>query len=472
MNIIWFKRDLRIDDQPALTRGFINPEKTMAIFIFEPELWQQPDISFRHFEFCRQCVSSLQYDLRRLGIELHIFIDEAIQVFQFLHKTFGLNEIHSCQETWNYWTYDRDTQIHQWTKKNQITWLEYPQNGVIRRLKSRDGWAKQWTKFMHTPLNPPPQSFNHKVPIHPLPSASEFGLAIEDNHHFQPGGQKFAQQLLTSFLNHRGQFYTKTMSSPITAFNDCSRLSPHIAFGSISLRRIYQSLVHQQQKILSMLAGESKKQWLSAFRSFGSRLRWHCHFIQKLEDDPNIEFRSLHSMYRPFDQKDFNQTHFNRWKKGQTGYPLIDACMRALKQCGWLNFRMRAMVMSFAAHHLQLPWQSCALYLATQFTDYEPGIHYSQCQMQSGVTGINTIRIYNPIKQSYDQDPNGTFIREWCPELDHIPINGIHEPWHYGMNKPIVEETIARRHASDQLYQIRKSPTFDIEANLIQKQHG
>jgi deoxyribodipyrimidine photo-lyase len=90
---------------------------------------------------------------------------------------------------------------------------------------------------------------------------------------------------------------------------------------------------------------------------------------------------------------------------------------------------MRAMVVSFFTHHLWQPWQAGVSYLAKQFLDFEPGIHYAQFQMQAGMTGINTLRVYNPIKQSQDHDPDGIFIKTWVPELSNIEPNYIHEPW-------------------------------------------
>ena len=171
---------------------------------------------------------------------------------------------------------------------------------------------------------------------------------------------------------------------------------------------------------------------------FLGRLRWHCHFIQKLEDEPSLESMALHPMMRDLDQLPLNEETLYAWANGTTGFPMVDACMRALNHTGWLNFRMRAMLMSIGAHHLQLPWQACARHLATQFVDYEPGIHYSQCQMQAGRTGINAIRIYNPIKQGTDHDPSGVFVREWLPELSDVPDSGIHHPWLYGKSDQLL----------------------------------
>ena len=151
--------------------------------------------------------------------------------------------------------------------------------------------------------------------------------------------------------------------------------------------------------------------------------------IQKLEDQPNIEFKCMHELFEGLRENDFNTSYFDAWCKGKTGFPFIDACMRFLMYNGWITFRARALLVSFASYNLWLDWRMTGPYLAKLFTDFEPGIHFSQLQMQSGVTGINAIRIYNPIKQSHDQDKNGLFIKKWLPELQNVPLGFIHEPW-------------------------------------------
>lgn len=156
---------------------------------------------------------------------------------------------------------------------------------------------------------------------------------------------------------------------------------------------------------------------------------------------------------------------------------MIDACMRALIHTGWINFRMRAMLVSFASYHLWLDWRYTAPYLAGLFTDYEPGIHYSQFQMQSGTTGINTLRIYNPIKQGIDHDPEGVFIRQWIPELSAMPKEYIHQPWlcsalMNGYPLPVVDEKIARNNAAKKLYDLRKQSNHKGEAQQIVHKHA
>ncbi|MEC7190380.1 MAG: FAD-binding domain-containing protein, partial [Pseudomonadota bacterium] len=214
------------------------------------------------------------------------------------------------------------------------------------------------------------------------------------------------------------------MSAPQSASKVCSRLSPHISFGTLSVREVEKAVVERRAQL-----GPQDQMFKRSLSSFSSRLVWRCHFMQKLEDQPDLDRVCMHHGFEGLREPFHNSEFLQAWCQGQTGYPFVDACMRSLNQSGWLNFRMRAMLVSFAAYHLWLDWRQFGPHLARQFTDYEPGIHYSQLQMQSGVTGINTLRIYNPVKQSYDQDPEGKFIRKWVPELADVNLQWLHEPW-------------------------------------------
>ena len=167
----------------------------------------------------------------------------------------------------------------------------------------------------------------------------------------------------------------------------------------------------------------------AGLNAFMSRLYWHCHFIQKLESEPEIEWRNMNQGFNGLRENEWSDEHFERLISAQTGWPLVDACVVMLRDTGWLNFRMRAMLISIASYPLWLHWKKVGDWLATQFVDYEPGIHWSQVQMQSGTTGINTTRVYNPIKQAMDHDPRGEFVRRWLPVLRRVPDAWIFEPW-------------------------------------------
>lgn len=476
MQLVWFKRDLRIEDHAALSEA-IKCGPILPLYILEPELWKQEDMSQRQYKFLTDCLVDLDRALQSIGQRLIIKVGDAVPVIQKIHEVHDIQRIWSHQETWNRWTYFRDKQVKTWVQENAIPWHEPVQNGVIRCLKNRDGWASSWYKEMKKPLLAAPKllkCIDEKSDT--MPSPKTLGLQQDCCAAPQAGGRREGLKILQTFLNVRGERYTKEMSSPVTAFDSCSRLSPHIAFGTLSIREIFQAS-EKRKDVLSSVTHEEKGKWLSALKSFSGRLRWHCHFIQKLEDDYRIEFENMHASYNQLRENSFNQEYFEAWCKGETGYPMVDSCMRALIATGWLNFRMRAMLMSFASYHLWLHWRKPALHLAKLFTDYEPGIHYSQVQMQSGTTGINSIRIYNPIKQGLDHDPDGDFIRTWIPQLQNMPKNFIHTPWKNpsqlnGYPMPIVDEDIARKAAAEKIYALRKNMGHKEKSRLIVIKHG
>lgn len=477
LQIVWFKRDLRIIDHEALFRAR-ERGPVLPLYILEPELWQQPDLSRRHYTFLKECIQELNTNLEKtIGQNLILRTGDACNIFEDLLSRYPVQSVWSHQETWNGWTYARDQAVQRLLQKAAVPWRQPRQFGIVRCLRNRDGWSRQWNQLMALPTYPAPKKQDRlQIDSEALPSADRLGLAPDAIQTPQIGGRSHGLKLLRSFLTERGEPYTKAMSAPDPAFEHCSRLSTHIAFGTVSVREIYKAYQARSQEIRA-LPRDSKGQWPSALRSFGGRLRWHCHFMQKLEDEPRVEFENFHSAYNGLRERQQDQDHFDAWAEGRTGYPMVDACMRALIATGWINFRMRAMLISFASYHLWLHWRPTSLHLARLFTDYEPGIHYTQCQMQSGTTGINTVRIYNPIKQGIDHDPNGSFIRKWIPELQDVPDSGIHQPCAFpdqlnGYPLPIVDETTARKAAAAKIYTLRKGRHYRNEAEAIVNKHG
>ena len=256
--------------------------------------------------------------------------------------------------------------------------------------------------------------------------------------------------------------YSIKMSSPVEAEHSCSRLSPHISFGTISLRTIFQEV---QKSTNSSLFRKD-------LYSFKKRLHWHCHFIQKLETEPELEFKSMHPMCDSLREEE-NDELIEKWIAGETGFPFLDACMVFLKEKGWINFRMRAMIMSFASYNLWQPWQKTSPRLAELFVDYEPGIHICQVQMQSGVTGINLPRIYSVLKQSSDQDPSAMWIKGQINSLKNIEPKNIHEAeLNEIYHEKIVDLKASAKKARETIWSVRKGSDFKKIAKDVYLKHG
>ena len=456
LQLVWFKRDLRLEDHRPLIQALGHGD-VLPLYIVEPDLWLQQDASGRQWEFCREALLDLRQAMAALGQPLVIRCGDAVAVLERARRQLGVSGLWSHEETGNDWTYARDRRVAAWAREQSIPWREIPQFGVIRPLRTRGGWARRWEERMAEPITPAPDRLEPLQGVSPgeLPTAAELGLDPDPCPHRQQGGRDAGLHELGHFLEQRVEQYCRSISSPNRAFTGCSRLSSYLTWGCLSMREVLQRSRGMQGR---------------GARSFGSRLHWHCHFIQKLEDQPSIEWQDFHPFMRDLRHPDAER--LAAWAEGRTGVPFVDACMRALRAHGWINFRMRAMLMSFASYNLWLPWRDSGLHLARQFVDYEPGIHWSQCQMQSGSTSINTIRIYNPIKQGRDHDQNGVFIRRWCPELADVPAVHLHEPWAFNGVMPIVDCADSAREAKDRIFAIRRSAGFDRHADAIQRRHG
>lgn len=497
MVVWWIKRDFRLADNAALHHALSTSASTvLAVFILEPSATSAPETSYRHTNAQLQAFQCLSRRIQAAGGHCAIFNTEVIDALELIHKTSPIEAVVSHEETGLLRTFNRDIAVNAWCAESGIERVELRQTGVFRRLNSRTDRGKLWNDFMQTQPLPEPDAselgrlqvpsslidaanrhhieLNHDINLRAY-KASQFHLHVSDTRlsALQPVGEQEAHAVLTDFLHNRSIAYSGGISSPNTAFQAGSRLSVHLAWGTISARTVLHALLARLDELGNRQDSEAK-QFKRSLRAFMSRLHWRDHFVQRLESAPDMEEVALNPAYDKLPTCDDAQM-LNAWQTGHTGFPIVDACVRCAEQTGFLNFRMRSLITSVATHCFRFDWRDIHFPMAQWWTDYEPGIHIAQLQMQAGVVGINTLRVYSPFKQLIDQDPEARFVKQWVPELrgasaadiashHEQPVSGYVQPlvsWHEE-TKAMKADYYAIRHATE---------TKDIAAVVLEK-HG
>ena len=487
IHIVWFKRDLRVFDHAPLVAA-CKAGAVLPLFCWQADVVVADDYAKQHQQFMQECLAELTIELKKLGLNLLISPIGMIETLHIINAQVPIAHIYSHEETGNGATFTIDINVKNWCKANNVIWQETPQNGVVRGLKNRNRWNSMWEQRMTSPISILPANAivapNIKLPFVAMPQANGVDKPMR-----QRGGRNDGLAMLNSFLDGRAAKFRGGISSPLSAVTAGSRLSPYLAFGCLSMREVVQAS-RERQEWAKQVPHMFPKSLNGGLVGFESRLHWHCHFMQKLESEPEMEFENLHHAHDGMRDEQLadveSQRRLQAWSNGETGWPLVDACMAMLRETGWINFRMRAMLMSTASYLYWLHWRGSGLHLAREFLDYEPGIHWSQSQMQSGTTGINTLRIYSPIKQSQDQDPTGAFVRHWLPALKQVPDTWIFEPYlmpkslqlQYGcvLEKdypaPLVDIATAMREARAKITVARKKEGVYAETQAVIKKHA
>jgi deoxyribodipyrimidine photo-lyase len=477
INVVWFKRDLRLQDNEAIYNALASNKPTLFLYVFEKSLIDDPHYDERHWNFIKQSLVDLNQQLENYNTKILAVTSEVITVFNQLQNYYKIDTVYSHQETGLLITYNRDKEFARYCRNNSINWVENNNNGVLRGLLNREDWFDKWENYMNDSQFEINYTNRKLLSIESVKNLEKnfikSDLETTNHKYFQKGGVTKAWKYATSFFEERHKGYMYNISKPNLSRKSCSRLSPYIAWGNLSIRQVYQTALAYKNE-------ENKKQ----LGAFVSRLRWQAHFIQKFEMEHTMETASINKGYHKL-KKSISLEYQQAWQEGKTGFPLIDASMRCLIETGYLNFRMRSMLVSFFTHILWQPWQASSEYLSRLFLDFEPGIHFPQLNMQAGETGINDLRVYNPIKNSLEHDADATFIKKWIPELAKLPKAFIHEPYlmtpldqqfnnfELGVDypKPIVNIKTNRKRALDILWNMKNDEDVVNESRRILIKH-
>ena len=488
VSLVWLRRDLRLSDNPALAQAIADGRPILFLFHLDSERLGRHDVDGTHIQWELDCLDRLRHDIENRGGIVLFRFGHVLNSLNELNAEHNLHTIYGNEESGLQWSWERDKLVAKWCQENDVNFEEFPSNGVVRRLRSRDDWKTLRDRRIDAPIIEAPQRISSVKTLHSdlIPHATTFGLEVRELQYRPEPGETAAMDTLFSFLDERGRGYRKGMSSPISGASMCSRLSPYLSSGCITIRQIFYHTKRKQRRIKINPRSAENRGWSGSLSSYQSRLAWHCHFMQRLEAEATLDEQAMNPeldalLVRPYDEE-----KFLAWANGTTGWPFFDACMRSLRATGWINFRMRAMMQSVASYTLWLPWRVTGAHLARQFLDYEPGIHWSQIQMQSGVTGINSVRAYSILKQSKDQDPDGKFIKRWVPELKDVPLEHIHEPRLMSQEEqndvfcvigidypePIVDEKVTRKEGISQAYKAKADAEAKLRSKMVYLVHG
>lgn len=439
LTVVWLKHDLRVADHAPLFHA-AQKGRVIPFYAIEPGYWRQPDTSLRQWQFVRETLLELDAQLSLMGQALWVAHDDVESCLTALLEQFGAFNLYVHQEFGNQWSRQRNRGVASWCESNNIDWVQFQPYGVVSGLESKEQWLPQWQQYMSQSVLPPPASLINtaSTPLRPELWPEKLGYDQTACPSRLPGGRKAGLEKLTSFLKTRVAHYSGSSLLAEVAFSGSSRLSPYLRTGALSQREVVKQVARAEKHY----ASKGQESLAASTRVCLKRLQLHCHCIQQFEGEPAMELRSLEESYTGMREHEFDDALFQAWAEGKTGYPIIDAAMRALHEHGWINFRLRALLVSFASFHLWLHWREPALHLARLAIDYEPGIHYVNVQSQSGSANAKQWIIPDPVKQSQEIDPQGRFIKRHCPELKEVDGHLLHSPWLMSQGEQVINSCV------------------------------
>ncbi|MCB1361163.1 MAG: deoxyribodipyrimidine photo-lyase [Rhodobacter sp.] len=415
LSLVWFQRDLRVQDHPGLVWA-AGQGAVLPVYVVEPDLWAQPEAAARHHAFLEECLTGLRADLARAGQPLVLRAGDAVEVLSRLHGKHGFSQLVTLDAPSTAWSRARDRRVADWARSRGLAWAVLPQP-------------------IHGAPLPAPALPPVTEGTGALPGLRALGLTEDRCPFRQPGGRAAGEQTLEAFLSARAQGYARGRATLTGAERTGSRLSAYLAWGVLSVREVLDAARARRT--------EDNAQGLRAFAAQLAR-------------------RTVAALPDPGVPADVDPARLAAWQGGETGLPFVDAAMRALAATGWLNARTRGLVASVGCHHLGLDWRVVGARLARLSTDFDPALHGAAMR---AVAGTDTApRVPDPVAVGRQQALDGAFIRRWVPELAPVPEAHLHTPWCWpgarGLRypEPIVDPASAARAARAAIRARQTSP--------------
>ncbi len=401
MNIFWFRRDLRLEDNVGLFNALQDNESILPIFIFDKTILNELPKDDARVTFIHELLSKIQNKLHKIGKSLAVFHSEPKAVFELLIQENTIQKVYTNSDYEPY-ARKRDKEIFQLFKQNNIEFkvtkdqVIFEKNEVVKEDGSPyvvfTPYSKKWKdNFKNIRLtHHPSEEYLSNITAHSYPF-----LSINDIG-FEASSIKVTPYDVSENLIHN---YEATRNFP--ALNKTSFLGIYLRFGAVSIRKIMEKAIQEKNE------------------TFWNELIWREFFMQILWHFPH----TINSSFRPkYDaiQWENNENLFQKWCDGQTGYPFVDAGMRELNATGHMHNRVRMIVASFLCKHLLIDWKWGEIYFAQKLLDYEQASNVGNWQWAagSGVDAATYFRIFNPTEQVKKFDKDLKYIKKWVPELE------------------------------------------------------
>lgn len=422
--LVWHRADLRTTDNAALAAAAADADaRPVPAFVFDPRYYRPDALACdARREFLHESLADLRRQYRSLGSNLALLEGDPRERLRTLLDSGAVDAVYLNRDVTARRGRERDRDVLDWPAATA-----FADDGIVRpgpenrdpggtvTVETREGWGDQCESYFEADPRPRPDS----LPPNPLDSDVTLN-DVRERYDVTPtktavpeGGTVAGNERLSGFCERVGE-YPSVVSPPAAAEGRSSRLSPYLAFGCLSVRQAYQTIQDAPD-------GRGRSM-------FESRLYWNRHYNQKLADWPGWTETAANPVFRGFRRDEHDPELVAAWQKGRTGFPMVDAAMRALVETGYINFRMRAMCASVFCYILREWWRRGADFMYAHLIDADAAINYTQWQAQAGLVGVHPIRVYDPAKQVREYDPDGDFVREYVPELAPLPDEHLPRP--------------------------------------------